>query len=511
MKQLLVVVVLLLVTFSLPISPTITSFISTKNQQFVDQYDRYLFFNGVNAVYKVFPFYPTVLDRFDANNSLSTQDLAALKSWGFNAIRLGLMWPGVETAPQQYNVTYLQQIQKIVDMCNQYDIFVILDMHQDLLSRYTCGEGVPDFYASKFNSTFPSPLPFSLRRDAQGFPLVQDCLAHPFFEYYFSHSVVEMFQSLYTENSELQKGLLQMWAFVADYFKDQTNVLGYEFINEPFFGDFYKHPIEAFENDAKHLQPLYAKLVPLVRKADPNHILFLEPTVSDIKNVGLDFKALADDKLAFSFHVYCSVVKPDGSAKVKTICQVQDDALFKWRVQNAKQLQAPLFLTEYGAIGNSTGGVVEVDWILQQADLHSISRCYWQYKYYNDITTAAKPGNVESFFDSYGNIQEEKVKNIARTYAQKLCGLPLSSKFDVQSGSYEVQYKVNNPNCINNPQVVTTDIYVAKGFYYGKGFDVQLMNCKGCQVVRDSTNIVKVVHSSSVALGDTVQVRITAK
>jgi endoglycosylceramidase len=41
---------------------------------FLDQYGRYSVFHGVNAVQKLFPFYPK-LDHFDANYSLSDMDL----------------------------------------------------------------------------------------------------------------------------------------------------------------------------------------------------------------------------------------------------------------------------------------------------------------------------------------------------------------------------------------------------------------------------------------------------
>lgn len=48
-------------------------------------------YHGVNAVYKVFPFYP-ITDRFDYNNSLCEQDLINLRNWGMNVIRLHVAW-----------------------------------------------------------------------------------------------------------------------------------------------------------------------------------------------------------------------------------------------------------------------------------------------------------------------------------------------------------------------------------------------------------------------------------
>ena len=69
--------------------------VDTDNTLFLDQYQRYAIFHGVNVVQKLFPFYPK-LDHFDANSSLTDMDLSNLRSWGFNMIRLHVAWEGVE-------------------------------------------------------------------------------------------------------------------------------------------------------------------------------------------------------------------------------------------------------------------------------------------------------------------------------------------------------------------------------------------------------------------------------
>jgi hypothetical protein len=56
-------------------------------------FDRNLIFHGVNAVYKIAPWHPSTTG-FDPLSSLSDIDAANLKSWGFNIVRLGVMWPG---------------------------------------------------------------------------------------------------------------------------------------------------------------------------------------------------------------------------------------------------------------------------------------------------------------------------------------------------------------------------------------------------------------------------------
>lgn len=67
--------------------------------------------------------------------------------WGFNFVRLGVMWEAVEIAPDTFNMTYLDEVENLVNRLGQRGIFVILDAHQDILARRLCGEGIPDFYA----------------------------------------------------------------------------------------------------------------------------------------------------------------------------------------------------------------------------------------------------------------------------------------------------------------------------------------------------------------------------
>ena len=47
---------------------------------------------------------------------------------------------------------------------------------------------------------------------------------------------------------------------------------------------------------------------------------------------------------------------------------------------------------------------------------------YWQFKKFQDITTATKPGAAESFYTEDGKLELNKVKALSRTYAQAIAG-----------------------------------------------------------------------------------------
>jgi len=149
---------------------------------FIDEDSRYRVYHGVNVVYKAFPFYPPISDHFHANDSLADVDLENLRDWGFNVIRLHVAWEAFEPVRGQYNFTYLEQLKKIVHRCANYNISVLLDAHQDLLSGFFCGEGMPD-WAMTHNLSFLFPIAKDIPKDEKGKPIIKECLKRHFGTY----------------------------------------------------------------------------------------------------------------------------------------------------------------------------------------------------------------------------------------------------------------------------------------------------------------------------------------
>jgi endoglycosylceramidase len=90
-----------------------------------------------------------------------------------NVIRLYVAWEGVEPVRGQYNMTYLQELKGVVERCNRFNIAVILDAHQDVLSRFFCGEGFPDWAVSRSDWVFPYPVRKDFDVDENGYPLLE--------------------------------------------------------------------------------------------------------------------------------------------------------------------------------------------------------------------------------------------------------------------------------------------------------------------------------------------------
>ena len=144
----------------------------------------------------------------------------------------------VEPKRKEYNMTYISELDKIINAAASHGIYTFLDMHQDVISEKYCGEGVPAWAAESLilrdNKLFPSPIddPFT-DVATDGFPTRQDCAKHSWNKYYNTNAAAEAFESLYTNRTNLLSAWGEMWAKFAKEL-GSSNIIGYELINEPY-------------------------------------------------------------------------------------------------------------------------------------------------------------------------------------------------------------------------------------------------------------------------------------
>ena len=102
---------------------------------YVDSLGRVRIFHGLNVIFKQPPFVPST-EEWDVETSFSAQDAADLRRWGFNLIRLGVLWQGTFPASgASHDPAYIAAVQRIVALCEAEGIYVVMDMHSDVLNR----------------------------------------------------------------------------------------------------------------------------------------------------------------------------------------------------------------------------------------------------------------------------------------------------------------------------------------------------------------------------------------
>ena len=75
---------------------------------------------------------------------------ARLASWGFFFVRFVVTWEAVEHAgPGVYDEAYLAYLRKILKKAEEHGISVLMDVHQDVWSRWTGGDGAPAWTLEK--------------------------------------------------------------------------------------------------------------------------------------------------------------------------------------------------------------------------------------------------------------------------------------------------------------------------------------------------------------------------
>lgn len=445
---------------------------------FVDDNGDYRIFHGVNVAYKEHPYYPPNLDTYNYKNSFCEEDARKLKEWGMNVIRLTFYWEMVEAQRGRYNTDYLNQLKKIMEICNKYDIQVLLDLHQDAASKKYCGEGMPDWAIREHTGLwkFPNPLVTAkIQWGTDGNPTRASCLNNLFLTFYGTFAVMDAFDDLYSNWNGIGDAFAEMFKVVANHFKGQSNLLGYEIMNEPFVGNAYKNPLILFW-DTKML-PFYQKVHRKIREVDDKSIIFFEFPTSDIllnAYKGTPGGSGFNDRQMLSYHVYgVPMGDPKTLNDVNSRCEVIMNHAFKFLDEN----KVGGFLTEFGAIsGQSQIAVDNMKYILNKADSRFHSWAYWQYKYYGDYTTAARPSEWEGFFDDKGGVIHPKVKELARPYVTRSSAKLIEMKYL----NNVLQVKFNKKNAGSNK----IEVYLNEDYHFKGTLGFEGSSCSGCSFAR---------------------------
>src|SRR3954470_5840332 len=180
-----------------------------------DRGGRVVILHGLNMVNKRPPYQPGAV-------GFGADDADFLRRNGFNTVRLGLIYKAVEPRPGRIANGYLRKERSIERTLAGRGVFSLVDFHQDLYNEKFGGEGWPD-WAVLDDGQPAEPL--------SGFPA----------SYITSPGLNRAFDNWWANTPgpgsvPLQVRYARAWARVAQVFRSDPGVLGYDLLNEPWPG-----------------------------------------------------------------------------------------------------------------------------------------------------------------------------------------------------------------------------------------------------------------------------------
>ena len=442
-----------------------------------DGLGRAVILHGVNAVYKLAPY--ELVDAPGKAWDFSAADAAGMASLGFDFVRLGVVWQGLEPGsksandpsvcseglpgnPRQYNAAvvkaYLAGLDHTVELLGSYGIYSLIDMHQDIYNHASFGgDGAPDWAVC----TNGSP------NGSAANPYVNPAVGVAF-DHFWDNDVRGGLQTEYD----------RVWSAVAGHFASNPWVVGYDVFNEPFSTDAlvpganaaFDARLECFYTGTAQPGTVNGTGVPVVcppfdptegaiadiRAADSHHLIFYEPDVSNDFGNPDYIGAMAFPGLVLNFHNYCLANGPACATEEASV--FQREATARSGAASSAQPGGPAwFLSEFGGGGNNYANLAAVT---ADADANLIGWAYWQWKQYNDPYGGTDEGVVEPG----GRLDPGKVAVLDRTYAQAVAGTPTTMSFDPTSAVFTLRYRPDPT--IHAPTV----IFVPTSLHYVHGY-----------------------------------------
>ena len=430
----------------------------------VDADGRAVILHGVNMVYKRPPYHPAAAG-FDG------PDARFLARHGFNNVRLGIIYAGLEPQPGAYDRRYLRRIRETQELLARHRIYSLLDFHQDLYNERYTGEGWPEW------AVLDDGLP---AEPTTGFPTT----------YVSSPGLNQAFNSFWSNRTGpggigLQDRYAAAWRLVAGRFRREPWVMGYDFLNEPWPGSVWPTCANTagcplFESQT--LAPFHERMISAVRAVDRRHLVWYEPVVTTQFGTEYTHPDTGDERAGMSFHVYCLA----GAVPIPGLPNLTCPTLEELSMTNANERADlngdTLLLSEWGA----TDDPQVIERMAALADRQMVSWQWWHYCNCEDPTTSgagdrqalvsdpAKPPRGE-------NLLREKLALVERPYPQAVAGTPLSYGFGPDARRFELAYSTAAPAGGRLPREVPTEVFVPRLHYRG-GYSVRV---RGARVVSE--------------------------
>ncbi len=397
--------------------PPATAWISSDRRYLVDEAGRPRLFRGVNA--RVEGIFDVTFDdgrqRLEPIPEFDATDAQRMRELGFNVLRLPINWSGVEPQRDQFDEAYLDEVQRVVELCRAEGIYTMIDFHQDAYSKEIGEDGAP-LWAIE-----PPPTPEQLHEG----PLTVEDLENA----RTSLPVILAFLSFFANDDddpideELQAEFRDMAKHVAARFADEPWVIGYELFNEPIAED-------------RYLRPFHDALAAAIREVDDRHLLFFEPNaIRNFQDMApISGEAFSDAGGVYAPHLY-SLIFADPEDELTSLTKDRLRPNFDAAVREATGWQTPLFIGEWGIGPEMTNAENYTRWMYELLDEHFLSSTNWVWK----ENAQGRWGFYD--FDDATEAWTERAEVLAwhsRPYAVTVGGTPTSMSFDPEQNRFSL-------------------------------------------------------------------------
>jgi endoglycosylceramidase len=434
------------------------------NPGIYDAEGRRVILRGVN--YNVLGDYWVANAAIPATKSYASEDIQMMARYGFNCVRLLFSWSLLEPQPGIYNDGYIQQIRSVIEECAKYNIYVMLDMHQDAYGKYI---------ATPLDTTCNSP-----NKGWDGAPLwatytdgESTCQAGSGRES--APAVYHAFQNFWDNTNSIQDNCIAAWQQLVSATSQYENLLGYDLLNEPGLG--YKEP---YDSEMAKLSNYYGRLIEAIRTAEGNysmhHIVFIENPVT-YKGSGIiglpDASLSSDDNLvAAPHHYFESIIN----------YPVTIEAGYNTLLSAAAKYSAALFIGEWGFFGAPANDVNKVKRFAAAEDANFGSSTWWQWcQAPGDPHSISWDGNSYSPTSMHlieldqnaqftGNLNQLYLQVLSRTRPNFIAGTPSLLSSNPDSGEMILEATTTTqsevelwiPNGHGIPQVTGANVKLKK-------------------------------------------------
>jgi endoglycosylceramidase len=111
--------------------------VNTETNQIIDEQGRERYFHGLNIMFKIPPYIPDT-KNWNIKTSLTEKDMKYIQSWGYNVVRLGVMWAGTAPKKDFIDQDYLNKMKNLTKQLASFGIYTLIDCHQDVFSEKFC-------------------------------------------------------------------------------------------------------------------------------------------------------------------------------------------------------------------------------------------------------------------------------------------------------------------------------------------------------------------------------------